>query len=480
VRFEPLRPHGKEPRPGGGRPVTRRRVLQAGLAGGVAALVGGCSAATSRAGSQSASGAAIRTGNVALRPPGSRPFPHLPEGTDTIPQIQHIVVVMMENHSYDNWLGMLRRGDGFRLGPDGRPTATNPAPDGSLVRAFRMPTPCQLAHQPSQTWNATHVQYDGGRMQGFVRSPSGPVAMGYWEGADLPFSYALASHFALADRYFASVMAQTYPNRRYLMAGTSLGLVNDTIPDDRPPRGTIFELLDRHGISWRDYYELVPSILLFPYVANDPATRPKLASISQFYADAASGRLPSFCLVEPDYNTRSEENPQDIDAGEQFLAQVVKAVMSGPAWDRTALIWTFDEHGGYYDHVPPPRAPAPDAVPPAITVPPDQPGGFDRYGMRVPMVMVSPYSRKDYVSHVVHDHTSILKLVETKWNLPALTYRDANASDLLDMVDLHRPAFLEPPALPDPPAPAAVSNCQVTGPGQIPPPGAVIRPGAQR
>ncbi|HLG92017.1 MAG TPA: alkaline phosphatase family protein, partial [Acidimicrobiales bacterium] len=95
---------------------------------------------------------------------------------------------MMENHSYDNWLGMLRRGDGFRLGPDGRPTATNPAPDGSLVRAFHMPTPCQLAHQPSQSWNATHVQYDDGRMQGFVRSPSGPVAMGYWEAADLPFS----------------------------------------------------------------------------------------------------------------------------------------------------------------------------------------------------------------------------------------------------------------------------------------------------
>src|SRR4029450_5412343 len=110
------------------------------------------------------------------------------------------------------------------------------------------------------------------------------------------------------------------------------------------------------------------------------------------------------------------------------------------------LIWLYDEGGGYYDHVPPPRAIPPDDIPPLITVPPDQPGGDDRYGFRGPAGIVSPYARRHYVSHHVHDHTSVLKLIETKWNLPALTFRDANASNLLDCLELRRPpAFLDPP-----------------------------------
>ena len=112
------------------------------------------------------------------------------------------------------------------------------------------------------------------------------------------------------------------------------------------------------------------------------------------------------------------------------------------------LIWTYDEHGGYYDHVPPPAAVPPDDVPPALK-PGDPPGGFDRYGFRVPAGVVSPYAKKNFVSHTIYDHTSILKTVEEKWNLPALTRRDANANSLFDMLDLHKkPAFLKPPKLP--------------------------------
>ncbi len=152
-------------------------------------------------------------GWAGLRQPGSLPDPRLPAGTDTIPQIEHIVVVMMENHSYDNHLGMLRRpgADGFRLGRDGRPRASNPYPDGRIQHAFRMPTTCQLSGQPAQDWLASHVQYDGGRLDGFVASASGPVSMGYWQQADLPFYYSLASVFPTADRYFCSVLGQTYP-----------------------------------------------------------------------------------------------------------------------------------------------------------------------------------------------------------------------------------------------------------------------------
>jgi phospholipase C len=139
------------------------------------------------------------------------------------------------------------------------------------------------------------------------------------------------------------------------------------------------------------------------------------------------------------------------------------------------LIWTYDEHGGYYDHVPPPPAIAPDDVPPALKAG-DPPGGFDRYGFRVPSGVVSPYAKKDFVSHTLYDHTSILKTVEEKWNLPALTRRDANANSLFDMLDLtKKPAFLNPPRLPAAPNPAPKAGCLSSGPGVIPPPSAVTK-----
>jgi phospholipase C len=381
------------------------------------------------------------------------------------------VVLMMENHSFDNYLGTLGRGDGFTIGPDGRPTASNADASGKQVRAFRMPTTCQQNGRPSQTWNDSHIQWNNGRNDGFVRSLSGPVAMGYWTAADLPFYHGLARTFPLGDRYFASVLAQTYPNRRYLIAATSWGLVSDPLPkasDPPPPNGTIFDRLDAHQIPWKDYYSNLPTTFLVPSLAQ--RDQHNVVPIAQFYADAAAGNLPAFSFVETDYTAGSEEDPQDIVKGEAFSARVINAVMSSPAWGKTLLVWTYDEHGGYYDHVPPPPAPAPDSIPPGISAT-DQPGGFDRYGFRVPCVVVSPYARPNHVSHVVADHTSILKLVETKWNLPAMTYRDANASNLLDFVDLRSPpAFRQPPVLPAPNDNAATEACLTTGPGQIPPP----------
>jgi phospholipase C len=150
-------------------------------------------------------------------------------------------------------------------------------------------------------------------------------------------------------------------------------------------------------------------------------------------------------------------------------------VMSGPAWDRTLLIWTYDEHGGYYDHVPPPPALAPDNIPPAVPAGESTYDGFHRYGFRVPFAMVSPWARRDYISHQVGDHTSICALIEAKWNLPAMTYRDANANPLLDMIDLRYPAFRTPPPLAQPllVTDPGANACSTTGPGTIPPPGSV-------
>jgi phospholipase C len=415
------------------------------------------------------------------RRPGSLPYPHLPPGTDTIPQIEHIVVLMMENHSYDNKLGMLRRPgtDGFRLGPDGRPLATNPYANGRIQHSFRMPTTCQLAGFPSQTWLNSHIQFAGGRNDGFVKSGSGPVSMGYWEQADQPFYYSMASVFPIADRYFSPILGQTHPNRRYLISATSLGMVNDSLPalTDYPPNGTIFDKVKAAGITWRDYYATSATTELYPelYLKN---LGTNVLPIADFFKDAAGDALPGLALVEPDYGTQSEEDPQNIVVGEAFAAQVIDAVMTGPAWGKTLLIWTYDEHGGYYDHVPPPPALAPDDIPPDVPAGESGYNGFAPYGFRVPCAVVSPWARPSCVSHRVFDHTSICALVEAKWNLPAMTYRDANAANMLDMLELRYPAFMEPPKLAQPLVDTDPNclACSTSGPGQIPPPGSVTPP----
>ncbi len=445
--------------------LSRRQFLGGGLVG-ASLLIEGCS-------SQSRSTSTTATAPAVLRQAGSMPFPHLPAGTDQVPQIKHIVVVMMENHSFDNILGLIGRGDGFAVDGQGRPKATNPDGHGNDVHAFHMPTECQTKGIGND-WKVTHEAYDNGSCQGFVTSTSAE-AMGYFTKKDLPFTCGMASTFPIADRYFCSAMAQTDPNRRYLIAGTSLGLIDDSFPPELPPNGVIFEQLNKHGVTWRDYYTTLPSLGVFLPLLKDPALVSGLAKIDQFYADAAAGTLPSFSLVEPDYERQSEEDPQDVQFGDQFMGQVVNAVMSGPNWASTMLIWTYDEHGGYYDHVPPPAAVTPDDVLPALKSD-DPPGGFDRYGFRVPSGVVSPYARKDFVSHTVYDHTSILKTVEEKWNLPALTRRDANAASLFPMLDLKgTPAFLTPPTLPAAADPTAGAACLTTGAGVIPPPSAVTR-----
>ena len=436
-------------------------------------------------------------GHSTLRLPGSLPDPSLAAGTDTMPGVSHMVVLMLENHSFDNLLGMLGRGDGFKLGPGGVPTAANPYPDGRVQHAFHMPTTCQLSSTPSQEWAASHNAYDNGRNDGFVRTPISPatphivggVAMGYWTGADLPFTYSLAASFPIADRWFSSALAQTDPERRFLIAGTAAGMTDDigtspgnAVPDSglATPDPTIFNELDAHGISWTDYAASYPTGAtpeLFP--VTDGATEAlHHAAFDQFYADAASGKLSAFTLLDPDYGTQSQENPQNIAVGEGLLAKVVNALGSSPLWPSTMLVVTYDEGGGYYDHVPPPAALAPDPIPPMVQPTESPYDGFARYGFRVPAVVVSPYAKRSYVSHRLYDHTSILAMVERKWNLPALTYRDANANDLTDFLDLgaldrHRPTFPTLPRLARPGDTPAALACSKTGPGTIPPPGTV-------
>src|SRR5437868_712195 len=371
--------------------ISRRRVLQglgalgAGLA--VADLTG-CSSSTKSG--RRAPGTTARVPTTApppttarpgpLRRPGSRPNPTLPEGTDMLPKIEHVVVVMMENHSYDDHFGMLGRGDGYRLDASGRPLDANPDGKGNLVRAFPMPSTCQLQRVPGQDWDDSHRSWNHGRNDGFVtannRLGNGAVSMGYWAEHDIPFYYALARTFPLCDRWFCSTLAQTYPNRRFLLAGTAAGIVSTTgaaLSAPPPPNGTIFDRLHAHNISWRHYYTDLPGGAVIPKTLGDYPSN--FSKIEQFFPDAAAGRLPFLTLVDPNFGTQSEENPQDIRMGEQFAARAINAVMQSPTWRNTVLIWTYDEHGGYFDHVAPPPAIKPDNIPPDITSPPDLPGG---------------------------------------------------------------------------------------------------------
>jgi phospholipase C len=453
--------------------------------------------------------------------PGDRPDPSRPAGTDTLPQIKHIVVLMMENHSFDSYLGTLGRGEGFPLDSDGTPDAGNPDSAGTMIRAYHASSTVQQPGAPTQSWTASHNQWADGKMNGFVTSteqatPAGDktAAMAYWTDRDLPFYHGLARTFPLADHWFSSCLGPTFPNRRFLLAGTANGLMDDLPVDllDRPKAGTITDMLTRHRISWINYRpagsgqtelrryvqyrrrrtrhhlahfgrplrqtsdgfkrDLQFTSAIYPlglagYMAH-------IRSTDQFFADADSGDLPSFCIVDPDFHRFSEENPQDIRKGESFAAEVINRVMHGPAWADTLLIWTYDENGGYYDHVVPPPAVPPDDVPghslvahpspvhgllkvlfPGYVRNAEQlvagPVSYDTYGFRVPAVIVSPYARPDCVLSDVFDHTSVLKLVEEKWNLPALTRRDAAATSPLGALDLTGPpAFLEPPSLPKP------------------------------
>jgi phospholipase C len=419
-------------------------------------------------------GRALTTAAAAgsLRLPSSRPFPDRPAGVpqpDLAPElanIDHIIMVMMENHSFDNYFGMLpwhvasRAGqiDGWpAIEADGRPTTTQTDPSGNTYRAFPLPDACQ-PRGVSQSWDSSHLAYNGGRLDGFLQQSS-EEAVGYWDEALLPFYSSLGATFPVCDRYFSSTLCQTYPNRVFMMAATAAGLISTDTPPPmvQPPNGHIFQVLDAHNVSWADYYTNLPTPgLFYPSIVTSDASHfigphavPNLTA-ADFQAVCQANLLPSVVMVESDYEFASEENPQDIQAGQYFVDLVVQALMGSPAWSSSLLIFTYDEHGGYYDHVPPPAALSPgDGTHPQVHAGQSTYGDdYTLYGFRVPTVIVSPFAKSNFVSHTVYDHTSWLATIQRKWNLPALTFRDANANHLGDcLVSSGAPPFATPPAL---------------------------------
>ncbi len=434
------------------------------------------------------------------RRPGSLPNPQLPAGTanEALP-FDHIVIVMQENHSFDNYFGMLPlRGqplaDGFTFDADGLPLNDNPVA-GGRQRAFHLEGTCQ-PNGVTQTWQATHQQIDGGKMDGFAMTDS--EAMGYLDQADIPFYYSMANTFCIGNRYFCSVPAQTYPNRRFLYAGTAEGMTStssSTFSLPPPAHGSVMDNLAHHNISFKSYFTDLPDSAIIP--TNLERYPTNFTTIAEFFLDCALGTLPAVSWVDTEMGITSdigaplsaylndlprpvssdlanllqliesqagdEENPADVALGEAAVARIVKAVMHSPAWPRTLMIWNYDEHGGYYDHVPPPTAIIPDAIRPSLT-PGQIQGAYNLYGIRVPNAVVSPYSRPHGVTNVVHDHTSVIATIANKWNLPALTWRDANAWDMTDYLDLAAPpTYLHPPTLAPPALPATLKgDCELS------------------
>jgi phospholipase C len=366
-----------------------------------------------------------------------------PPSGDRIP-IEHIIVLMQENRSFDHYLGHLRgHGQDDVDVPD--ESASNPDAGGGAVAWHHASDAC--FDDPNHSWSGSHAAWNQGQNDGFVvaSDPSGARAMGWYDESDIPFYYQLASVFATSDRYFADVLGPTLPNRLYLYAGSSFGIVSGDV--DAGFHQTIFHEMNEAGVSWKVYQSDVAAGFSTASFLVDSIGH--VANLGEFVEDAREGQLPKVAFLDPTFlragaTSTDEGPPSDLQVGQSFVAREVMTLMSSRSWATSVMLITYDEAGGLYDHVAPPAACAPGATAPAQQA---ELGGFDRFGFRVPLFVVSPFAKAHYVSHVVHSHASILRFIEAVFGLPALTARDANAAALLDMFDFGNPPFLVPPDL---------------------------------
>jgi phospholipase C len=416
----------------------------------------------------------------------STPTPASVADGSNIP-IDTIVVVMMENRSFDHYFQDLPNSGqpNAEVAPAG---ASNPGIDG---------TPVPFAHATGGTslcfadtnheWLGTHQEIDNGKMDGFAttndgthESPmigppdflSGARAMTYYTAADLPLMYWAAQNFAIGDHYFAALPGPTWPNRMYLYAATSFGTTTNVVPSTvSNSTNTIFDYLTLRGISWNIYAEGTPGLgVLIPKALQ---LSKSILPFTRFAKDAAAGTLPHVAFVDPSlgmeaYDGDDEHPPAVMQIGQNWLQGVVSTLLSSPAWPHAAMFIDYDEHGGLYDHVVPPQACPPDSLQPESDA--GAFGGFDQYGVRVPFVVLSPYAKHNYVSHEVYDHTSVTRFIEARFVIPALTNRDANALAPWDMFDFASPPNLTPPTVPAVPVDMATVNACGTLFANIPPP----------
>jgi len=370
--------------------------------------------------------------------------------------IQHIVVVTMENRSFDHFLGWFPNANAQQ-------SATYPTLSGGTQSTYALAPDYQgCGHpNPDHSYEGGRTEYHSGGMDGWLLDPSNDkYCVGYYQEADIPFIAALARNYTTLDQYFVSFLGPTYPNRQFLLAAQTDRL-DDSLNLTTLP--TIFDRLNAAGVSAGYYYNNVPFLALWGL---------KYLSIShlyvQFLLQAALGTLPAVSFVDPwftilDDDLGTDDEPHsDIRRGDAFLSATFHAVASGPAWRSTVFVITFDEWGGFFDHVAPPRAASPANSPDHDLV-----DGKALLGFRVPTIVASPWTRGDpsnpTVNSTVFDHTSILKLIEWRWGLAPLTARDAsddvgNLAAALNFTQINRRV----PSLPRPAMPPA-TPCSLSG-----------------
>ncbi len=362
------------------------------------------------------------------------------------------------------------------------------------IESFHMISQCE--ENPSPSWNESHVDWNlhdplsaTPTLDGFVWTAAhdarsvglfdteGKRAMSYYNETDLPYYYSLATSFATSDRWFSPVMSRTQPNRLYLLAGTSAGYAYPPPPSSPPlTTKTIFDALQAAGITWKVY---VTDLTYANPPAQDSALNffttaglypNNIVPVSQFLTDVANGTLPAVSYIEPGYNAGYDEHPglddnnpgANIQVGAQYVSTLTNALMNSPSWKDSVFILTYDEGGGFYDHVPPQPTVSPDGIQPIDLQPAIPPNGpdicaagttgptcdFVYTGYRIPLIVISPFSKKNYVSHTVADSTAWLKLVETRFGLPSLTKRDAAQMDMTEFFDFQNVPWKTPPPVP--------------------------------
>ena len=398
---------------------------------------------------------------------------------NVLSSVEHVVVLMLENRSFDHMLGFLYS-DAGNVSPTGQPfaglagTESNPDGTGQPVQVFGIEPTTPNAYfmpgaDPGEGYMATNNQLFSSEnapadssvppmMQGFVKDFSytigwqsresgwtilpGTVAndiMGCFKPETLPVLSALAKGYAVCDHWFSSVPTETMPNRAFACSATSQGHLDDKTRTFTSP--SIFGLLGKNGLSWGIFgYDAEP-LTKSTFTDIAASTGGTIGKFADFQSAAAGGTLPAFSFLEPEWSaTGNSQHPAyDVAQGEQLMHDVYETLRGGPGWAQTLLVITYDEHGGCFDHVPPP----------AGAVPPDNTAGefgfdFTRFGVRVPTVLVSPLIAagtvfRAPVSGTPLDHTSTLKTVQQRWGLSALTARDAAAPSFADVLTLATP-----------------------------------------
>lgn len=365
-----------------------------------------------------------------------------PEDSQTKTPIKHFVVLMQENHTFDNYFGTYPGADGF---PSETKILVDPQnPDAGYVEPWHIGNSSitDLGHSAI----VFDEQFNDGKMDGFVaalnkRKQDGRVALGYYDDRDIPYYWNLADHYVLFDRFFSSAQDGSFSNHMYWVAG---------IPPaaERGPKlsaqlantPTIFDRLEEAGISWKFYVEnydptityrnlgsvgnrasqvvWVP-LLNYDRFLDDPNLSSHIVDLSQYYVDLKQGTLPSVAYIIP--SGASEHPPQYPASGQRFVKTLIQELMRSNAWESSAFLLLYDDWGGWYDHVAPPQV--------------DEYG----YGFRVPGLLVSPYARKGYVDSTVLDFTSVLKFIEENWSVAPLAERDAKANNFLSAFDFTQP-----------------------------------------